>query len=119
MDPLGSMVIGRTLFLLIFCLWIPSEVAVRTGPSPTTVNSTISSRPKVVKFGALFTLDSVIGRSAKPAIIAAIGDVNSNTSILPGIELQVILHDTHCSGFLGTVEGTCQNLKATRCCFFH
>ncbi|KAJ1404327.1 Solute-binding protein family 3/N-terminal domain of MltF [Sesbania bispinosa] len=76
----------------------------RTGPSPTTMNSTVSSRGKVVKFGALFTFDSVIGRSAKPAILAAVDDVNSNTSILPGIELQVILHDTNCSGFLGTVE---------------
>lgn len=106
---LCSMVIGtRLLFLLVLCLWIPTEVVGRTGPSPTTVNSTVSSsRPKVVKIGVLFTLNSVIGRSAKPAIKAAIEDVNSNTSILPGIELQIILHDTNCSGFLGTMEGIC------------
>ncbi|OIW05940.1 hypothetical protein TanjilG_07216 [Lupinus angustifolius] len=70
----------------------------------TTVNSTVSSRPKVVKIGALLTYNSVIGRSARPAIMAAIKDVNSNMNVLPGIELQVILHDTNCSGFLGTVE---------------
>lgn len=108
MDTLGR---GKILFVLVFFLWIPSEVVGRTGPSPTTVNSTVSSRPKVVKFGAIFSLDSVIGRSAKPAIMAAVDDVNSNTSILPGIELQVILHDAHCSGFLATIEGTCQYMK--------
>ena len=71
--------------------------------SPTSVNSTVSSRPKVVKFGALFTMGSVIGRLALPAIMAAVKDVNSSTSSLPGIDLQVILHDTNCSAFLGTM----------------
>ncbi|KAE9587884.1 putative periplasmic binding protein-like I [Lupinus albus] len=82
------------LFLLVF--------------SATTIaNSTLSSsssKPSVVKIGALFTLNSVIGRSAKPAIMAAVHDVNANTTILPAIKLEVILHDTNCSGFLGTVE---------------
>ncbi|KAL1325021.1 hypothetical protein AAHE18_13G131400 [Arachis hypogaea] len=64
----------------------------------------IGTRPKVVKIGVLFTLDSIIGRSAKPAVMAAIEDINSNRSILPGIELQVIFHDTNCNGFLGTME---------------
>ncbi|KAL2328344.1 hypothetical protein Fmac_021771 [Flemingia macrophylla] len=96
---------GRTLFLLVFCLWIPLEVVGRKEPSlPTSVNSTVSSRPKVVKFGALFTMNSVIGRSALPAIMAAVHDVNSSTSILPGIDLQVIPQNTNCSEFLGTME---------------
>jgi len=100
---------GRTLFLLVLCSWIPLEVVGRKEPSsPTTVNSIVSSRPKVVKFGALFPVDSVIGRSALPAILAAVKDVNSSTSILPGIDLQVILHSTNCSAFLGTMEGICQ-----------
>ncbi|KAK7261085.1 hypothetical protein RIF29_27389 [Crotalaria pallida] len=91
------------LFLLVFCLWIPREVVGRTGA--TIANSTgSSSRPSVLTIGALFTFNSVIGRSAKPAIMAAIEDVNANTTILPGIRLDVILHDTNCSGFLGTVE---------------
>ncbi|MCH98367.1 glutamate receptor 3.4-like [Trifolium medium] len=71
----------------------------------TIGNSSVSSRPSVLKIGALFTVDSVIGRSAKPGIMAAIEDVNANKSILPGVKLEVILHDTNCSGFLGTVEG--------------
>ncbi|KAH1220825.1 Glutamate receptor 3.4 [Glycine max] len=89
------MVMGRTLFILVLCLWIPLEVVGRKEPfySPTTVNSTVSSRPKVVKFGALFNMDSVIGRSALPAIMAAVKDVNSSTSILPGIDLQLMEND--------------------------
>ncbi|ESW04547.1 hypothetical protein PHAVU_011G104300 [Phaseolus vulgaris] len=99
------MVMGKTLFLLVLCLWIPLEVMGRKEPSSaTSVNSIVSSRPKVVKFGALFPVDSVIGRSALPAILAAVKDVNSSTSILPGIDLQVILHSTNCSAFLGTME---------------
>lgn len=105
---------GRTLFLFVLCLWIPLEVVGRKEPSsPTSVDSSVSSRPKVVKFGALFPMDSVIGRSALPAILAAVKDVNSSTSILPGIDLQVILHSTNCSAFLATMEGIChcQSLK--------
>lgn len=99
------MVTGRSLFLLVLCLWIPLEIVGRKEPSsPTSVDSSVSSRPKVVKFGALFPADSVIGRSALPAILAAVKDVNSSTSILPGIDLQVILHSTNCSAFLGTME---------------
>lgn len=72
-------------------------------------NSKVAPRPAVVRIGALFTLNSVIGKSAKPAILAAIDDVNNDTSILPGTRMDVIVHDTNCSGFLGTVEGIYQN----------
>lgn len=94
---------------MVFCLWIPREVV---GSRGTTIgNSTGPSRPSVLKIGALFTFNSVIGRSAKPAIMAAIDDVNANTTVLPGIKLDVILHDTNCSGFLGTVEGILPKLE--------
>lgn len=43
--------------------------------------------------------------SSKPALFAAIDDVNNDPNILKGIKLNVIFHDTNCSGFLGTVEG--------------
>ncbi|KAJ1389245.1 Solute-binding protein family 3/N-terminal domain of MltF [Sesbania bispinosa] len=92
----------RALFLLVFCLWNPMEVVGRTGI--TMVNSTVPSRANVLRIGALFTFDSVIGRSAKPGILAAIEDVNANKSILPGVTLELILHNTNCSPFLGTVE---------------
>ncbi|KAE9585614.1 hypothetical protein Lal_00009958 [Lupinus albus] len=92
------------LFLLVLCLWIPREVAERTGITTISNSTGFSSRPSVLRIGALFTFNSVIGRSARPAIMAAIDDVNANTTILPGTKLEVILHDTKCSGFLGTVE---------------
>ncbi|KAI8012156.1 putative aconitate hydratase, cytoplasmic [Camellia lanceoleosa] len=56
--------------------------------------SVSSSKPNVVNIGALYTFNSVIGQSAKPGIEA----------ILAGMKLNLILHDTNCSGFLGTVE---------------
>lgn len=64
-----------------------------------------SSEMTVLNVGALFTVNSVIGRSVKPAIKAAIDDVNSDSSILQGKQLNLIMRDTNCSGFLGTVEG--------------
>lgn len=91
----------RTLLLVIFCMWVPMNVLGRSGN--TSVSS--SAKPNVVNIGALFTLNSVIGRSAKPAIIAAVEDVNSDPGVLPETRLNLILHDTNCSGFLGTVEG--------------
>ncbi|KAJ7981301.1 Glutamate receptor [Quillaja saponaria] len=91
-------VITRRLFFLFICMWVPMEVVGKAG------NGSVSSRPSVVNIGALFTVDSVIGRSAKPAVLAAIDDVNSDESILSGIKLNIILLDTNCSGFLGTIE---------------
>lgn len=90
----------RTLLLVIFCMWVPMNVLGRSGN--TSVSS--SAKPNVVNIGALFTLNSVIGRSAKPAISAAVEDVNSDPGVLPETRLNLILHDTNCSGFLGTVE---------------
>lgn len=79
--------------LLLFGMWMPLGVI---GVS--------SSNQRVLNIGVLFTLDSVIGRSAQPAILAALDDVNADNNILPGTKLNLILHDTNCSGFLGTLE---------------
>ncbi|CAA3020627.1 glutamate receptor -like [Olea europaea subsp. europaea] len=94
----GHMPIMKLLVIFISCLWVPMEVIGKTR------NATAPARPKVVNVGALFTLNSAIGRSAKPAIIAAVDDINSDSSILRGTKLNLILQDTNCSGFLGTVE---------------
>ncbi|KAL0444114.1 UNVERIFIED_CONTAM: Glutamate receptor 3.4 [Sesamum latifolium] len=72
----------------------------RTGNS----SAGFGNGPRVVNVGALFTFDSVIGRSAGPALLAAIEDVNSDMSILKDRKLNLILQDTNCSGFLGTVD---------------
>ncbi|KAL7116447.1 hypothetical protein ACP275_03G005600 [Erythranthe tilingii] len=66
--------------------------------------SSSSSRPKVVNVGAIFTLDSTIGRVAKIAIEEAVNDVNSNSSVLNGTKLVVDIRNSNCSGFLGLVE---------------
>lgn len=89
------------IFALFFEIWMPLGV-IGIGVSQNTNVS--SSNPGVLNVGVLFTLDSVIGRSAQPAILAAVDDVNADNSVLPGTKLKLILHDTNCSGFLGTVE---------------
>ncbi|KAK4255352.1 hypothetical protein QN277_008363 [Acacia crassicarpa] len=93
----------RLLFILFSCLWISTEVVARTGNTITN-KTNVPVRPRVVRVGVLFTLNSYIGRSAKPAIFAALDDVNNDTTILPGIKMEVILVDTNCSGFIGTRE---------------
>ncbi|GFS30288.1 glutamate receptor 3.5 [Actinidia rufa] len=82
--------------LLIFSRWVPVEVMGQTGNA--------SARPSSVNVGALFTFDSVIGQAAKPAIAAAVDDVNSDSTVLPGTKLNLIFHDTNCSGFVGTIK---------------
>ncbi|KAF5949359.1 hypothetical protein HYC85_011352 [Camellia sinensis] len=92
--------IRRTLMVVLFCMWVPMKVISRTGNA-----SVSSSKLSVVNIRALYTFNSVIGRSAKPAIEAAVDDVNSDSTVLAGMKLNLILHDTNCSGFLGIVEG--------------
>lgn len=91
----------RAFLLLVSCIWLPMIVLGGTG------NATVSSlsTPKVVNFGALFTENSVIGSSVMPAILAAVGDVNADSNILSGTKLNVVLQDTNCSGFIGTIDG--------------
>ncbi|KAG0503267.1 hypothetical protein HPP92_003339 [Vanilla planifolia] len=68
-------------------------------------NSTsIQYKPTVVNVGALFTLNSTIGRVAELAIKLAGDDVNESPSVLAGTRLRMIVRDTNCSGFLGTIE---------------
>lgn len=97
-DP--AVVRGR-LFLLAFCIFVSMELV-----SARTQNINASPRPSSVNLGALFTFDSIIGRAAKTAIELAVEDINSDSSILLGTRLNLLLRDTNFSGFLGTVEGT-------------
>lgn len=89
---------GMLLFLILGIL-LPFRV---TGQAGNATGS--SSRPSVVNIGALFTFDSAMGRAVGPAIIAAIDDVNSDSTILAGTRVELATHDTNCSGFLGIVE---------------
>lgn len=83
---------GFFLFL-ISCMCFSMGVIAQNGNS------------SVVNVGGLFTFNSVIGRSISPAILAAVEDVNSDTTILKNRKINLIVQDTNCSGFIGTVEG--------------
>lgn len=90
----------RFMCVVMMCSWVFAGVVRGAGNS-----SASSARPRVVNIGSLYTYGTVIGRSAKPAIEAAVDDVNADSSILAGTKLKLIESDTNCSAFLGTLEG--------------
>ncbi|KAF6175776.1 hypothetical protein GIB67_035903 [Kingdonia uniflora] len=59
---------------------------------------------RVVNVGAVFTFNSVIGRVAKVAIEAAMADINADPCILKGVELRIIMEDSDCSVFMGSIK---------------
>lgn len=89
----GRVPARRFSVFLVFCLFLAVEVVSQNGNS------------SVVNVGALFTFDSYIGRSLAPAIRAAVDDVNSDSTILKDKKINLVVQDTNCSGFIGTVEG--------------
>ncbi|KAL8478300.1 hypothetical protein ACS0TY_030274 [Phlomoides rotata] len=89
----------RALVFLIYYMFVAVEVIGNRGNSSGVFDGT-----RVINVGAFFAYNSTIGRSVGPALLAAIEDVNSDTTILNGTKLNLILQDTNCSGFLGTVE---------------
>ncbi|WOH02674.1 hypothetical protein DCAR_0522063 [Daucus carota subsp. sativus] len=92
---MDSHVLARAVVcIFLLCMQVPVEVGGRIG----------SVKLDVVNVGALFTVNSAIGRSVKPAIMAAVDDVNSDSGILQRRRLNLIMSDTNCSGFLGTIE---------------
>lgn len=101
------MISGVSMGLMFLCVsgfWVlPTEGA---GRESFLRNSSFSSRPSSVNVGALFTYDSFIGRAAKPAFMVAIEDVNADQNILRGTKLNIVFHDSNCSGFVGTMGGT-------------
>ena len=69
-------------------------------------NSVDCQRPSVVKIGAVFTFNSVIGRAAKAAMELAVSDINADPRILNGTQLKLIKEDAECNVFLGSMRGT-------------
>ncbi|XP_011008408.1 PREDICTED: glutamate receptor 3.4 isoform X2 [Populus euphratica] len=104
----GRAIMKRMLLLMLIAgICVPIEVVFGQAAAKgngTAVSSSSSSRPSVANIGTLYTIDSVIGKAAGPAIAAAVDDVNSDPTILPGTRLNLISHNTNCSGFLATVE---------------
>ncbi|KAH6795994.1 hypothetical protein C2S51_036980 [Perilla frutescens var. frutescens] len=85
----GRVSMKRVSVFLIFCM---CGVVAQNGNS------------SVVNVGVLFTFNSYIGRSIGPAIRAAVEDVNSDSTILKDRTINILLQDTNCSGFMGTIE---------------
>ncbi|XP_062187010.1 glutamate receptor 3.4-like [Phragmites australis] len=84
---------SRALTLLLRVLFLCNALSV-----------VLPARTANVTIGALLTLDSVIGRSAKTAIELAVADVNRDAGVLRGTNLSVLMQDTKCSGFVGTIQ---------------
>ncbi|XP_030523784.1 glutamate receptor 3.6 [Rhodamnia argentea] len=63
-----------------------------------------STRPESVNIGGVFSVNTLIGKVARVAILAAIEDVNTDPSVLGGTKLNLTIQDTNYSGFLGIVE---------------
>ncbi|CAL5072420.1 unnamed protein product [Urochloa decumbens] len=89
------------LAVLLLCAFM-----LASGTTADTQNNGtgVPARPAEVRIGALFTFDSVIGKAVRPAIELAVAHVNADPSILRGTKLNVLMQDTNCSGFVGTVE---------------
>lgn len=62
-------------------------------------------RPDVVNVGAIFSYDTVIGKVAKVAMGMAVDDVNKDPTILNGTQFKLIMEDSNCSVFLGSMKG--------------
>ncbi|GAB2228718.1 hypothetical protein Droror1_Dr00022841 [Drosera rotundifolia] len=98
---------GSMILILVVCVF--GVVHVNGLAAMDSLSLYDSSRPKSVNVGALITFDSVIGRAMRPAIQAAVDDVNVDSSVLQGTRLEVFFHDTNCSGFFGIVDGYSRN----------
>ncbi|XP_031131306.1 glutamate receptor 3.3 [Ipomoea triloba] len=85
-------------------IWILLSWLFLLGVCSKGLSKNVTSRPSVVNVGAIFVLDSSIGRAAKVAIEEAVKDVNSNSSILQGTKLVMMYQNSNCSGFLGMVS---------------
>ncbi|KAI6672807.1 hypothetical protein NL676_000713 [Syzygium grande] len=92
--------------LLVACLWLTRGIIADAAGNSSSNSSSLPSSSKLtaLTIGSLLTRNSTIGKAARPAIQAAIDDVNADSSILAGTELKLLEYDTNCSGFLGTVE---------------
>lgn len=66
-------------------------------------NCVYCQSPSVVKIGAIYTFNSVIGRAAKVAMKTAVSDVNASPGILHGTKLKLIEKEANCSVFLGSI----------------
>ncbi|CAJ1973124.1 unnamed protein product [Sphenostylis stenocarpa] len=88
------------VYWVVWCLGVSSSVL-----SPFVGAANVSSsRPAVVNIGAIFNIDSVLGKVAKITLEEAVKDVNADTNILHGTKLVLTMQNSNYSGFIGMVQ---------------
>ena len=97
--------VSDSLITAMSKVWLLVLAAVCHGIFSNGVVTNSSTRPDVVYVGAILSYKSIIGKVAKVAIEAAVEDVNSDPTVLPGTKIKLTMHDSNYSGFLGIVEG--------------
>ncbi|KAM3710015.1 hypothetical protein ACB098_02G218800 [Castanea mollissima] len=85
-------------------VWLLVLVVVCHGIFSNGVVTNSSTRPDVVHVGAILSYKSIIGKVAKVAIEAAVEDVNSDPTVLPGTKINLTMQDSNYSGFLGILQ---------------
>ncbi|KAG5030486.1 hypothetical protein AAZV13_06G014200 [Glycine max] len=83
---------------VVYCLGVSSVT-----PFVAAANVS-SSRPAVVHIGAIFNIDSVLGKVAKITLEEAVKDVNADKTILHGTQLVLTMQNSNHSGFIGMVQ---------------
>nr|GEV93323.1 glutamate receptor 3.2-like [Tanacetum cinerariifolium] len=63
--------------------------------------SVVNSKHDIINIGYIAALRSIHGRVSYIAMKSAVADVNSDTSILPGRQLSISIHDADVTGFYG------------------
>ncbi|XP_057958671.1 glutamate receptor 3.6-like isoform X2 [Malania oleifera] len=85
-------------------VWFLVLTVLCNGIFPIGFAANVTKRPDNVNIGAIVYAKSFVGRVAKVAIEAAVEDVNSNPVVLSGTKLNLTIHDSNYSNFLGMVE---------------
>ncbi|KAI6700266.1 hypothetical protein NL676_014590 [Syzygium grande] len=85
-------------------VWLVVLLVLQSGLCSFGASTNASTRPEFVNIGGVFSVNTLIGKVAQVAILAAVEDVNSDPSVLGGTKLKLTIHDTNYSGFLGIVE---------------
>ncbi|KAG5033728.1 hypothetical protein JHK87_008638 [Glycine soja] len=84
--------------------WVVSCLGVSSVTPFVAAANLSSSRPAFVHIGAIFSMDSVLGKVAKITLEEAIKDVNADKTILHGTQLVLSMQNSNHSGFVGMVQ---------------
>eukprot|EP00250_Pteridium_aquilinum_P014745 c22172_g1_i1 orf=3-2435(-) len=86
--------------LLVYCLTLVASCCLASYSAP----SSPAPFPSNLKIGALFAYNSTIGKVAEQMLQLAIQNVNNDSDLLPGIELQLELADSACDPIQGSAS---------------